>query len=279
LRYLAPAKLNLNLLLSPRDRAGMHPLRSLVQTIELCDVLVVEESDSDELDLAGIEVPEGDDNLVFKALSKLRGKVEIPPVAVQLDKMIPTEAGLGGGSSDAAASLHAGCDLVGADRSLAADVAPEVGADVSYFLIGGTAEMSGYGERIVSQPALEGISFAVVVPDFGLSTSDVYRRWDDMGEPAGFEVPDRLLPPTLRHSYPIRNDLYRAAVDIEPALGDFVRDTAMLWDSAVVMTGSGSACFGFFPSEEEAASAAAAVPGTRAAAGAAARPRGVERVE
>jgi 4-diphosphocytidyl-2-C-methyl-D-erythritol kinase len=279
LRYLAPAKLNLNLVVSRRDRTGMHPLLSLVQTIEWCDVLVVEESDSDELDLAGFEVPEGGENLVLKALGRLREKLEIPPVEVKLDKRIPTEAGLGGGSSDAAASLIAGCDLVSADRSLAADVAPDVGADVSFFLKGGTAEMSGYGERIKSQPALDGISFAVVVPDFGLSTPDVYQRWDEMGEPVGFEIPDRLLPPALRHSYPIRNDLYRAAVDIEPALGDFVRDTAMLWDTAVMMTGSGSACFGFFPNEEEAASAAAAVKGTRAAAGAAARRQGVERVE
>ena len=279
MRYLAPAKLNLNLLVSPRDRTGLHPLRSLVQAVEWCDVLIVEESDSDELHLAGIEVPEGEDNLVFRAISKLREKVEVPPVAVELDKRIPTEAGLGGGSSDAAASLLAGCDLVNAERSLAADVAPEVGADVSFFLIGGTVEMSGYGERIESQPALEGVSFAVVVPEFGLSTPEVYRRWDDMGEPVGFELPDRLLPPALRHSYPIRNDLYRAAVDVEPVLGDFVSDTARLWDTAVMMTGSGSACFGFFPNEEEAASAAAAVPGTRAAAGAAARQRGVERVE
>jgi 4-diphosphocytidyl-2-C-methyl-D-erythritol kinase len=279
LRYLAPAKLNLNLLVSSRDQTGMHPLLSLVQTIEWCDVLVVEESDSDEFDPTGIAVPDGGDNLVLKALSKLREKLEVPPVAVKLDKRIPIEAGLGGGSSDAAASLLAGCDLVNADSSLAAEVAPEVGADVSFFLKGGTAEMSGYGERIESKPALEGISFAVVVPDFGLSTPDVYRRWDEMGEPAGFELPDRLLPPVLRHSYPIRNDLYRAAVDIEPALGDFVSDTAMLWDTAVMMTGSGSACFGVFPNEEEAASAAGAVRGTRAAAGAAARKQGVERVE
>ena len=279
MRYLAPAKLNLNLLVSSRDHTGMHPLLSLVQTIEWCDVLVVEESDSDEFDPTGIAVPEGGDNLVLKALSKLREKLEVPPVAVKLDKRIPIEAGLGGGSSDAAASLLAGCDLANAASSLAAEVAPEVGADVSFFLEGGTAEISGYGERIENKPAPEGISFAVVVPDFGLSTPDVYRRWDEMGEPAGFELPDRLLPPVLRHSYPIRNDLYRAAVDIEPALGDFVSDTAMLWDTAVMMTGSGSACFGFFPNEEEAASAAAAVRGTRAAAGAAARKRGVERVE
>jgi len=278
-RYLAPAKLNLNLLISRVDATGFHPLRSLVQTIEWCDVLDAEEADTDELEVVGIEVPDGGDNLVLKALTGLRTTIEVPPVSFRLEKLIPPEAGLGGGSADAAAALIACCDLVGADHDKAELVAPEIGSDVAFPLVGGTAEMTGYGELIESIPHLDAIAFAVVIPEFGLSTPEVYQRWDAMGEPVGFEVPDRFLPPILRHSYPIRNDLYRAAVDVEPALGDFVSDTARLWDTAVMMTGSGSACFGFFPSEEEAALAAAAVRGTRAAAGAAARPRGVERVE
>lgn len=279
MKYLAPAKLNLNLLVSRIDDSGKHPLRSLVQTIEWCDVLEAEEADTDELELVGLEVPDGGDNLVLKALERLRTELDIPPVGFRLEKRIPPEAGLGGGSADAAAALIAGCDLVGADPEKATLVAPEVGSDVTFPLVGGTAEMTGYGEAIESLPPLAAIAFAVVVPEFGLSTPEVYNRWDEMGEPVGFEVPDRFLPPSLRHSYPIRNDLYRAAVDVEPALGDFVRDTARLWDTAVMMTGSGSACFGFFPSEEEAVLAAAAVPGTRAATGAASRPKGVERVE
>ena len=278
MKYLAPAKLNLNLLVSRIDDSGKHPLRSLVQTVEWCDVLEAEEADTDELELVGLEVPDSGDNLVLKALERLRTELEIPPVGFRLEMRIPPEAGLGGGSADAAAALIAGCDVVGADHEKAALVAPEVGSDVTFPLVGGTAEMTGYGEAIESLPPLAAIAFAVVVPEFGLSTPEVYNRWDEMGEPVGFEVPDRFLPPPLRHSYPIRNDLYRAAVDIEPALGDFVRDTARLWDTAVMMTGSGSACFGFFPSEEEAVLAAAAVPGTRAATGAASRPKGVERV-
>jgi 4-diphosphocytidyl-2-C-methyl-D-erythritol kinase len=278
-KYLAPAKLNLNLHVSSADDSGFHPLRSLVQTIEWCDVLEAEEADTDELELVGIEVPDGGDNLVLRALVCLRTKIEIPPVGFRLEKLMPPEAGLGGGSADAAAALIAGCDVVGADHEKAKLVAPDIGSDVSFPLVGGTAEMTGYGEEIESLPPLEAIAFAVVVPEFGLSTPEVYKRWDEIGEPVGFEIPDRFLPPVLRHSYPIRNDLYRAAVDVEPALGDFVSDTARLWDTAVMMTGSGSACFGFFPSEEEAVLAAAAVPDTRAATGAAARPKGVERVE
>jgi 4-diphosphocytidyl-2-C-methyl-D-erythritol kinase len=137
--------------------------------------------------------------------------------------------------------------------------------------------MSGSGEKIEPMDALQGFAVALVVPDFRLSTPDVYQRWDALGEPVGFEVPDRLLPPSLRNRFPVRNDLYRAAVDVEPRLGDFVSDVAHRWNSVVMMTGSGSACFGYFANVEEAQEAAASVTGTRAALGVALRPKGVSR--
>lgn len=278
MRYEAPAKINLNLLVSPRDESGMHPLSSVVQTVELCDTLDVTRSDSDELVLEGIEVPAGPENLVVQALEELRRLVEVPPVSVKLEKMIPIEAGLGGGSADAAAMLVAGADLVPSQPVELGAVAPLVGSDVAFPLKGGTAEITGYGESVRSLSPLRTFAVALVVPSFGLSTPAVYRKWDDLGGPAGFEVPDRFLPPELRHGFPVRNDLYRAAVEVEPALGDFVRDVGRAWDAAVIMTGSGSACFGFFPSSDEAEEAARSIPGTRAAFGADLRTRGVARI-
>ena len=279
MRYEAPAKINLNLLVGSRDESGMHPLSSVVQTVELCDTLDVTLSDSDELVLEGIEVPGGPENLVVQALEELRRLVEVPPVSVKLEKVIPTEAGLGGGSADAAAMLVAGADLVPSQPVELGAVAPLVGSDVAFPLKGGTAEITGYGERVRSLSPLRTFAVALVVPQFGLSTPAVYRKWDDLGGPAGFEIPDRFLPPELRHAFPVRNDLYRAAVEVEPALGDFVRDVGRAWDAAVIMTGSGSACFGFFPSSDEAEEAARSIPGTRAAFGADLRTRGVARVD
>lgn len=274
--YQAPAKINLNLIVSPRDSKGYHPLRSVVQTVDWYDRLSVEMADEDSLEIEGaVDLPVGDDNLVFTAIHEMRKMVEVPPLHIGLVKEIPVAAGLGGGSADAAAVLVAACDVVGKSHDLARRVAPSVGADVSFPLWGGTAELSGYGEVINPLPGLEGFAVAVVVPQFYLPTAEVYRRWDDLGGPPGFEVPDRLLPPSLRNSFPIRNDLYRAAVDVEPGLGDFVADVGRLWDGMVTMTGSGSACFGFFPDVEGAEEAARSVPDTRAALGVALRPRGV----
>lgn len=280
MRFSAPAKLNLNLVVSSRDDSGLHPIRSVVQNIELLDTLEADTADEDRLAVHGDpEIPDDGENLVLKALEQLRKSVAVPPIFFELEKQIPAGAGLGGGSSDAAAALLAGCEIARMGPDLARSVAPSVGADVSFFLAGGTAEMSGYGEQIEPMESLQGFTVALVVPDFYLATPDVYQRWDALGEPVGFEVPDRLLPPLLRNRFPIRNDLYRAAVDVEPALGDFVSDVAHIWDSVVMMTGSGSACFGFFADVEEAQEAAASISGTRAAFGVDLRPTGVTRVE
>lgn len=279
MKYLAPAKVNLNLLLEGRDDRGYHPLHSLAQTIEWCDELTFTREDEDSLSVSGADLAEDENNLVMKALTRIRQSLGVPPLAVTLDKRVPIAAGLGGGSSDAAATLVAGCDLTGAPHSLAIEVSPDVGADVPLFIDGGTKDIEGYGEIVSEVPPLVGFALAVVVPDFELSTGEVYSRWDALGEPVGFEVPDRFLPPGLRHAQPIRNDLFRAAVDVEPALGDFVSDVSIAWDGAVLLTGSGSSCFGFFSDVDEAEEAATSIPNTRAARGVALRPRGVERVD
>lgn len=278
MRYLAPAKINLNLLVESRDERGYHPLRSVVQTLEWCDQLSFESSEFDQLIVEGADLPEGVDNLVVKAIEEFRKTTRVPPLVVKLTKEIAISAGLGGGSADAAATLVACCDLTGQPPSRAVELAPEIGADVSVIISGGTVEMTGYGEKVDRLEALTDFAIAVVVPEFELSTPDVYRRWDELDEPEGFPVPDRFLPPSLRDRFPIRNDLHRAAVDIEPALGDFIQEVAGLWDGAVLLTGSGPACFGFFPDSAEADDAAKSVPGTRSAVGVALRAQGVARI-
>ncbi|MFP3913397.1 MAG: 4-(cytidine 5'-diphospho)-2-C-methyl-D-erythritol kinase [Actinomycetota bacterium] len=106
----APAKLNLDLRVAERDSRGKHPLRSVVQAIEWCDVVMIEEGDEDELEVEGAELPEGGENLVWKAVQALELAYR-PPLRIRLDKRIPVAAGLGGGSSDAAAALKAVAEL------------------------------------------------------------------------------------------------------------------------------------------------------------------------
>lgn len=274
--YEAPAKLNLSLLVSPPRPDGYHPLESLVQTVEWCDQLQVAPGEE------GVDTFESDieDNLVERALAGLRKTARVPPLALQLIKDIPVAAGLGGGSSDAAAALLAGSDFGNIERVDLPDVAHRVGADVTLFLTGGTLMMRGVGYDIESVRSLDGFAVAIVVPDFGLVTKDVYQRWDALEGPAGAPLPDGRLPPSLRGGMPMRNDLLPAAVDLEPRLGDFMSDVSSVWGTTVCLTGSGSACFSYFATLDEATDAATAVSDlTRDARGVTLRDHGVARVD
>ena len=278
INYEAPAKVNLALHVRPPRPDGYHPLESLVQTIGWADELSFRDGEvADSLEVRGIEVPT-DDNLILKALAAIRAHSRLSPQAVELVKVIPLGSGLGGGSSDAAAALAAGSQIAGL-RSMPEGLAAQVGADVPLFLTGGTLMMSGIGDVIEPRRPLGGFSLAVVVPDFGLSTADVYRRWDEMEGPLGEELEPSGLPPHLREGIPLRNDLLPAALDLEPRLGDLMADLRSLWDGPVGMTGSGSACFGFFGSLDEAEDASKSVWWPVAEArGVALRDRGVARV-
>jgi len=273
--YESPAKLNLALLVESPRADGLHPLESLVQTVDWLDLLEVEESEEDSLVIEGADL-DPEDNLVTRSLKAIRARGFVPPLDVRLDKQIPSGSGLGGGSSNAAAMLLAAAEMGRIARSVAEDVAPSIGADVPLFLIGGTMLMGGIGDQVESLQPLAEFAVAVVVPQFELSTAEVYRRWDEMEGPLGETIPSRLLPPGLRDGIPIRNDLTPAACDLEPTLADFMADLRLRWGGPVLMTGSGSGCFGFFPDPDEASDAARSVEDLcRATVGARLRPRGV----
>ena len=276
--YEAPAKVNLSLLVHSAAADGMHPIESLVQTIEIVDRLEVSEADEDSFVCSDSEL-ESDDNLVLKALERVRERGTVPPIDITLQKTIPIEAGLGGGSSDGAAATVAALEHGSLDPSLAAEITPQLGADVTLFLTGGTQIATGYGERLEPMAALDSFAVAVVVPDFGLSTPEVYRMWDSLGEPEGAAVDPARLPPVLRDGMPIRNDLTPAAIRVEPRIGDFIADVFDLWGSPVLLSGSGSACFGLFGDVGEARDAVAAVAEARARFGVDLRPHGVKRVD
>jgi 4-diphosphocytidyl-2-C-methyl-D-erythritol kinase len=276
-RYESPAKLNLALLVGTPRADGYHPIESLMQTIDWLDTLEVDEADEDILVVQGADL-DPEDNLVTRSLEALRSKGRVPPLHIRLDKRIPLGAGLGGGSSNAAATLAAVCELARLPRSMAEEAGPSLGSDVTLFFTGGTLLVTGVGESVEALPPLAGFAVAVAVPPFQLATSEVYRRWDELEGPSGEELLPRLLPPLLRDGIPIRNDLTPAAFDLEPELADFMADLRAQWGLQVAMTGSGSACFAFLPDLDEASDAADAVSSRcRAAVGAGLRPLGVAR--
>jgi 4-diphosphocytidyl-2-C-methyl-D-erythritol kinase len=257
----APAKLNLSLLVRPLDRSGYHPLRSLAQAVEWCDVLAVEEGDDDQLEIAGADLPESGDNLVWKAVAALGRHTprRRPPLQVRLTKRIPVAAGLAGGSADAAAMLRAVGELLRIDDEAIAAAAEEVGADVPFALVGGTAWMEGRGERLTRLPPLDGFAVAMAVPPIELATPAVFRRWDELGGPIGDELKGTAVPPALRDLGPLRNDLTPAAASLAPQLVDWMGELATNWGRPVAMSGSGPSAFAFFADLDEAAGAADAL--------------------
>jgi 4-diphosphocytidyl-2-C-methyl-D-erythritol kinase len=278
LTYSAPAKINFSLLLRPVDARGYHPLRSLTQALEWGDTVEFDSEDEDRLEVVGADLPTDGSNLVWKAISAVGGPR--PRLAIRLTKRTPAAAGLGGGSSDAAAALRAIQELCRLRDEVIMEAAPRVGADVAFFLTGGTAWMEGYGERITRLDPLDGFAVAFVVPPFELPTPEVYGRWDRLGGPEGEEISGRRLPPALRSLGPIRNDLTPAAVDLRPELGDWMRDLSEMWGRPVALSGSGPSVFSWFSDEDEAAAAVAEAPTeARCAVATSMSPVGVTRLD
>lgn len=260
MRGKAFAKVNLALAVYPASADGFHPLRGIFQSISLSDTILIEPSSDDEISVSNDEAPSDFTNLAWVAFESARraGRMSAP-ARITIDKRIPAGAGLGGGSADAACVIGLMRDQHGLDEEMAFDIAASIGSDVPFALTGGTAIVEGRGDRIDPQPPLTGFSLCVVVPPFALATPAVFREWDRLEGPIGPAVPDTDLPPILRGGPPIRNDLFPAALSLDGRIGEWRDALEGLWGVSVSMTGSGSALFAFFESDDEAAGAAAAV--------------------
>jgi 4-diphosphocytidyl-2-C-methyl-D-erythritol kinase len=262
LQVEAPAKVNLSLRVGQPDSSGMHPLRSLVVSIDRTDELSAALADEDRLDVGEAQLTHDRDNLIWRAVDALRSETENRrPLEFSLTKRIPIAAGLAGGSADAAAALLAASTLLGVSLTTAREVAARVGADVPYCLQGGLAWMGGYGELI--SPIDNGgadFALAVAVPPFWLAAAAVYQRWDAMRGPQGIPVDPRHVPPRLRPFEPFVNDLQPPAVDLRPDLGDWMADLSNLWDRPVMLSGSGPSLFAYFEDRNEATEAVRLVP-------------------
>lgn len=252
----AHAKVNLDLRVLGVRADGYHELRTVFQTIELHDTLVCSEKPGPfTLKCRNPGVPLDAGNLVWKAAAALwtalgRGG-EIRDAVVQIDKKIPVEAGLGGGSSDAAAALLAlGRLWGGAPVTLLREVGATIGADVPFFLSGGTALGLGRGEEIYPLVDLPPHYVVIVRPPFGVSTAEAYA-WYDEDRAAGLRENREFQ--TLPVPWPSRaaqmvNDLEPPVLRRHQEIGAFKIQLREAGATAAAMSGSGSAVFGLFRS-------------------------------
>jgi 4-diphosphocytidyl-2-C-methyl-D-erythritol kinase len=254
----APAKLNLLLRVGPAAGDGYHPISSLMVTLDApADRVTVRPAAVREVRCPGLDGPA---NLAWAALDALERVTGRPlRVAVEIAKEIPQRAGLGGGSSDAAATLVAVDRLLGLGLGAGAleAAAAEVGSDVPFFVRGGAQWAEGRGERLRPADAVV-VHALIAMPDGGLSTAEVYRAFDRLGRrPAGGGDPEG---PVWRWA---ANDLWPAALALRPDLGALARALRAAGARRALLCGSGAAVAGLFADRAGAERAAAALAGGR----------------
>jgi len=262
----APAKVNLSLRIVGRRPDGYHLLDSLMVPVSLCDELTITASRGrPELVVTCDDpaVPGDETNLAYKAAALLCGATGVQAeISIALRKLIPAGAGLGGGSSDAAAVLKGLKALLSLRLSedQLCSLAARLGADVPFFIPCRPATVTGIGEILTAVPPLPSRWLVIVVPPFGVSTPWAYRRFD--------ELPSVALPPAdvprQRLARPwdaalLVNDLERAVLPEYPQIERIKAQLLRVGAEGALMSGSGSAVFGVFHSRARAEQAVRAV--------------------
>ncbi len=263
--WAAPAKLNLYLHVTGKRDDGYHLLDSLVTFATVCDVVRIERASALSLTIDGPfgeGLPLTSDNLVLRAAEKLRQLTGVSEGAhITLTKNLPLSSGIGGGSSDAAATLRGLVRLWGIHPGHhdLSGLALSLGADVPVCLFGRSAFMSGIGERIEPVDDLPEVPMVLVNPGIGVSTPEIFKARTGTYSPSGkFEqTPETLdefvtLLQETRH-----NDLAAPAISKQPVIKE-VLDQIVRSDGCRLsrMSGSGATCFGFFNTPSQAEEAA-----------------------
>jgi 4-diphosphocytidyl-2-C-methyl-D-erythritol kinase len=266
----APAKINLHLAVKGRRPDGFHDLESIFLALDWGDSLCFECGGAEaqcaiqtvwDIPIDG-PVIQPEENIVFKAVSLFRARSGFTwGLRIRLDKRIPLGAGLGGGSSDAAATLLALNRLSGAELPPSAlrELAEDLGSDVPFFLGGGAAFVSGRGERIEPLVAPEGLSVVLVYPGFVSNTRAAFALLDADGHERRGSRPREELIQALGGEpakWPYYNDFLPVFLAAGMGIyGELLEELRRLGADFVALSGSGSACFGVFSDRSAASSA------------------------
>lgn len=261
----APAKINLGLDITGTRADGYHLLETVFQAVSIADTVTVALTESPEITLTCDvpAVPCNPKNIAWKAAQRYREAAGLQSgVQIQILKRIPMEAGMGGGSTDGAAVLLALQELTGnaLPQEKLLEIAVSLGADVPFFLYGGTAYGAGIGEKLEPLPLFSTDCLVIAKGTAGVSTAQAYGAIDALQNPE--HPPVQQLRKALEAGgtaaeiAPLCGNLFELAVELEEV--QQIRST-MLEQGAFcsVMTGSGAAVFGLFPNRESAESACA----------------------
>ena len=259
---IANAKLNLYLDITGRREDGYHLLETVMQSITLSDVMEISFSDGSGIELccSAPDIPSDERNIAYKAAKRYIDEAGITcRVKIDIQKRIPSGAGMGGGSADAAAVLLAMEKWFGrVPQDKLYDIALSLGADVPFCLTGGTRVCTGIGECMRDTEAVSGCCFLIVMPDFTCNTGEAYARYDSAPISAkngldGFEC---SLPCSFA------DKMYNSfeALYGDDRIDDIKQHLLPCGADGALLTGSGAAMFGVFKNKERAEAAAKAFP-------------------
>lgn len=255
--WRAPAKINLGLSVHGVRPDGYHAIDTVLQTIDLHDTVMLERGEEPGVSIrvtgpASDRVPEDGTNLAVRAARRLADRTgHSLELVIGLEKAIPAGAGLGGGSSDAAAILLALARrfAVPDPTHTLADLAAELGADVPFFLRGGTQRGTGRGDRLVAVDPPVDRWGVLVVPSVQISTAVVYAAWDEPSEAA--LAPSEQGAPDPEYDWKAAgNDLEPVVIARHPEIGRMIEILADGPAAVARMTGTGGGTFALYDASE-----------------------------
>jgi len=264
-RVRVPAKVNLHLGVGELRPDGFHELVTVFHAVGLYDVVTVQAAGSTSVHVSGpaaAGVPTGPDNLVWRAAALLAERRDPgSAVRIEIDKQIPVAGGMAGGSADAAAALLGCAGLWGLDEAELPGLASQLGSDVAFGLLGGTALGTGRGELLEPLPTTGELHWVLVPADFGIAAGDAYRELDRL-RAEGAAPPPALDVTGLRAAFASRqvdevaaalhNDLEPACLSLAPALREVLTAGRKAGALAGIVSGSGPTC-AFLCADEPAA--------------------------
>lgn len=254
----APAKVNLYLRVIGKRSDGYHNIETIFQSISLFDELYLKESASSEIKIECEypQVPPGEENTIYRAVSLLREYTGISRgIKILLNKKIPVGGGLGGAASDAAAVLEALNEgwQFNLSREVLFHLARKIGADVSFFLMRGTALGKGRGDELQVLPSIPPVWLVIVNPGFSVSTAEVYQEVTAglTNHSNGIKILDAVKSGDIKLiSEYLHNDLEKVVFPLFPILGQIKKRLIQLGARGALMAGSGSCIFGLVSTEE-----------------------------
>ncbi len=262
LTYEAYAKINLILDVTGVKQNGYHTIFSVMQSIGLNDVITVEKTQGEKITISCTDetVPTDSKNIVYKCAVKFFEHFNIKKnkgIHIHIEKNIPHEAGLGGGSADGAAVLVALNEIfnTNASKRTLMFVGGKVGADIPFCVVGGTALCQDIGTVVAPLPDIENCSIIIVKPESGSSTVKAYDAIDAMGEnlkhTKNNEMLELLLDENFKEALKYCNNVFEQVIEV-PDRADVKHIFRKNNSAASCMSGSGSAIYGVFFDEADA---------------------------